>query len=155
MMQALGSVLARTRGFFARDSFEEQSFDRDKVLGFLANERDRSVLTSAGTRNRWDVTLAPTFEQAHQLLETLRVPVVLCDRDLLGQDWGTSVEELAACSHRACILLVSKVADEYLWNEIVRRGGYDVLSKPLQEDEVVRAIKLARSYWSSTSLTKR
>jgi len=51
--------------------------------------------------------------------------------------------------------LVSKVADEYLWNEIVRRGGYDILSKPLQEDEVVRAIKLARSYWSSTSLPKR
>ena len=155
MRQALESVLARTRGVFTRASFGEQSFDRNKVLGFLANERDRGVLTSAGIQNRWDVMLAPTFQQAHQLLKKLQVPVVLCDRDLLGQDWGTSVEELAACSHRACILLVSKVADEYLWNEIVRRGGYDILSKPLQEDEVVRAIKLARSYWNSTSLTKR
>jgi len=41
--------------------------------------------------------------------------------------------------------------DDYLWNEVVRRGGYDVLSKPLREEDLMRAIKLAWAYWNSAA----
>jgi len=60
------------------------------------------------------------------------------------------VEGLSSGGNHACIFLVSKVADDYLWNEVVRRGGYDVISKPLRHDELERAAKLAWTYWSST-----
>jgi|SRR5579871_5638185 len=123
---------------------------RVKVLGLLADERDRVLLRAAGSARDWEVTLAASYPEAHGLLEKTESPVVLCDRDLPQQDWWSAVESLAACPHRACILLVSKVADDYLWNEIVRRGGYDVLSKPLQQDELERAVRLAFVYWNST-----
>jgi len=58
---------------------------------------------------------------------------------------------LSSSRHRPCVLLVSRVVDDYLWNEVVRRGGYDVLSKPLREEEVARAIKLAWAYWNSAA----
>jgi FixJ family two-component response regulator len=45
------------------------------------------------------------------------------------------------------------VVDTYLWNEVVRTGGFDVLSKPLREDDVVRAVRLAFSYWNSGTKT--
>jgi hypothetical protein len=48
-----------------------------------------------------------------------------------------------------CIMLVSKVIDDYLWNELVSNGGYEVLRKPLREEEVSRAVKMAWTYWSS------
>jgi hypothetical protein len=43
---------------------------------------------------------------------------------------------------------MSRVVDEYLWNETVRRGGYDVVSKPLREEDLIRVVRLAWSYWS-------
>ena len=48
-------------------------------------------------------------------------------------------------------MLVSKVIDDYLWNELVSNGGYEVLRKPLREDQVSRAVRMAWSYWSSAA----
>jgi len=48
-------------------------------------------------------------------------------------------------------MLVSKVIDDYLWNEVVCYGGYEVLAKPVREGEVSRAVRLAWSYWSSAT----
>jgi FixJ family two-component response regulator len=46
------------------------------------------------------------------------------------------------------VILVSGVADAYLWQEVVRREGYDILTKPLHTENVLRSVKLALSYWS-------
>lgn len=48
-------------------------------------------------------------------------------------------------------MLASKVIDDYLWNELVSCGGYEVMGKPLREDEVSRAVRMAWSYWSSAA----
>jgi len=48
-------------------------------------------------------------------------------------------------------MLASKVIDDYLWNELVSCGGYEVVRKPLREDEVCRAVRMAWSYWSSAA----
>ena len=48
-------------------------------------------------------------------------------------------------------MLVSKVIDDYLWSELVTYGGYEVVRKPLREDEVSRAVRMAWSYWSSAA----
>jgi FixJ family two-component response regulator len=55
---------------------------------------------------------------------------------------------LATASGGACVLLISTVADDNLWNEVVLNGGYDVLRKPLREADLLRAVKLAWSYWN-------
>jgi len=46
-------------------------------------------------------------------------------------------------------MLISRVADDNLWNEVVCNGGYDVLRKPLRQPDVLRAVKFAWSYWNS------
>ena len=46
-------------------------------------------------------------------------------------------------------MLVSKLIDDNLWNDLVSSGGYEVLRKPLRDDEVSRAVRMAWSYWSS------
>ena len=94
-----------------------------------------------------------TSEEARTVLDKVKVPVILCDRDLPGNGWRATVEDLASSPQRTCIILVSGVVDNYLWNEVVRTGGFDVLSKPLREEEVVRAVRLAWSYWNSATKT--
>jgi DNA-binding NtrC family response regulator len=153
MKASIESLLKRARGFFLRDA--APSVGRVSILALLTEEGDRRLLAAAANRNHWVLAFAGGYDEARLQLEKIQQPVVLCDRDSLERDWCSVVEGLATCSPHSSILLVSKVADDYLWNEVVRRGGYDILSKPLEEDEVVRVVKLAWSYWNSTKLTTR
>jgi DNA-binding NtrC family response regulator len=102
----------------------------------------------------WNVHIADTLREASIAANRLHAPVILCDRDSPGTEWRASVQDLAALPHAARVILISKVLDDYLWNEVAQMGGHDVLSKPLQEDDVVRAIKLAWSYWNSTTTAR-
>jgi DNA-binding NtrC family response regulator len=144
MKQAIESLLTRARGLFHKP---ESKRGEVTILGLLADAADRDLLSAAAARNQWSISFAHSYEESRDSLEKKQAAIVLCDRDLVQPDWGLAVQSLAACSPGACILLVSKVADEYLWNEVVRCGGYDILSKPLQEAEVERAVKLACTYF--------
>ena len=121
------------------------------IVGLVIGEQDRRLLAGLGSRNQWSVTFADNFETAQALSIQFRAAAILCDRDVPGREWREVVEALSHSRHRPCVLLVSSVVDDYLWNEVVRRGGYDVLSKPLREEDLMRAIKLAWAYWNSAA----
>ena len=121
------------------------------VIGLITGDADRRALAGICSRNGWNLLFAGTRQEARSALDRLKAPVILCDRDLPGDGWRATVEDLASSPHRACIILVSGVVDTYLWNEVVLTGGFDVLSKPLREDDVVRAVRLAWSYWNSAT----
>ena len=76
--------------------------------------------------------------------------MVLCDRELPAAEWRDVIQRMVSSGHQAYAILVSKVADDYLWNEVIRRGGHDLLTTPLREEEVLRAIRLAWFYWSNS-----
>jgi CheY-like chemotaxis protein len=121
------------------------------IVGLVIDEHDRRLLAGLGSRNQWSVSLAESFETAQELSTELGACAILLDRDVPGREWRDAVETLSQSRHRPCVLLVSSVVDDYLWNEVVRRGGYDVLSKPLREEDLARAIKLAWAYWNSAA----
>jgi FixJ family two-component response regulator len=77
--------------------------------------------------------------------------VILLDRDWPETEWKAAVERLASSPHHPCVILVSGVSDIYLSQELARRGGYDVLPKPLQADKVERTVRLALSYWNTAA----
>ena len=120
------------------------------VVALLVDEQDRSVMMSVSSHQPLDVHFAESCVSARAVANRLTAPVIFIDRDWPGTDWRTDVESLAASPHRACVILVSRVADVYLWQELVRRGGYDVLTKPLRANNVARVVKLALSYWASS-----
>lgn len=96
-----------------------------------------------------DVHFVESFEEACAVANRLTVPAILLDRDWPGTDWRVILQSLAASARPACVILVSRVADDNLLREVIRLGGYDVLPKPLREDAVARVLKLALSYWTS------
>jgi len=115
---------------------------RVPVAALMVNEQDRHVLASVFGEEPLDVRFAESCQEARSVANQLTAPVILLDRDWPEAEWRTAVERLAASPYRACVILVSGVSDGHLWQELTRRGGYDVLPKPLQ------AIKLnALSSW--------
>jgi hypothetical protein len=124
-----------------------EPFAQIRVLCLLADPPDRTVVDDVCRKNAWKVYFASHPGNGHPL----RPNIILLDRDLTESGWRESMIALAESSPGACIMLASRVMDGYLWNEVVRHGGYDVLAKPLREPEVSRALRLAWSYWSSAN----
>ena len=122
---------------------------RVPVVALVVNEQDRYVLTNVFGQEPLDVRFAESWEETCSVANQLTPPVILLDRDWPGTEWRTAVEKLTASPHHACVILMSSVSDVYLWQELIRRGGYDVLAKPLRADNVTRVVKLALSYWTS------
>ena len=160
--QGISSLFARVAHFLRRKSgtatwasspASRSSIGPIAIIGLVASDEDRRLLAGICNRNGWHLLYADTCEEARAALDKLKAPVILCDRDLPGKGWRETVEDLASSPHRACVILVSGVLDAYLWDEVVRTGGYDVLYKPLREDDVVRSVRLAWSYWNSAIKT--
>jgi DNA-binding NtrC family response regulator len=121
------------------------------IVALIPGGRDRDLLENIAARDRLDIHFADTCDEAWNAANRLKSPVVLCDRDVPGIEWPDAVRILASAVPHPCVILTSPVADEYLWKEIVARGGYDVLATPLRDADAARAIKLAVSYWKNTS----
>ena len=66
---------------------------------------------------------------------------MLFDRDLPDVDWRQGIGKLA--NEHSRVILASFVADDYLWEEVIHCGGYDVIAKPYREDEVIHMIQFA------------
>lgn len=121
------------------------------MVALIRDGRDRALLAVIAGRDHLDIHFADTCDEAWNAANRLQSPVVLCQRDIPGMEWPDAVQILASAVPRPCVILTSPVADEYLWKEIVARGGYDVLATPLRDADAVRSIKLAMSYWKNTS----
>lgn len=119
------------------------------VVALGISAQDRQVLTSVSDWEPFEIHFVDSCEEACAVANRLTAPVILFDRDGTGTEWRLTVKALATSPHRACVVLMSGVADDYLRQELIRRGGYDVLPKPLRADNVARVVKLALSYWSS------
>jgi len=75
------------------------------------------------------------------------VPVVLCERDLPGGTWRRLFVETRDLAHPPRLIVVSRLADERLWAEVLNLGGHDVLATPFAADEVRRVLSYAVDSW--------
>jgi DNA-binding NtrC family response regulator len=126
----------------------------NSILAFTDSEADRSTLQDIAAERGWELSFADHSAADGSLLARDRFAIILCDRDLPGAEWRANIEALHQAAPDSCIMLLSSVNDEYLWNEVIRCGGYDVLTKPLRESQVVPAITLALLYVQQCSATK-
>lgn len=110
---------------------------------------DRSAWREAADRECWNLHFTNSSEEAWTIAKQLKAPVILCDRDLPEIEWRQTVRTLAALPHRPMVILLSKFADQSLWSEVFRSGGFDILRKPLRTEDVRKAVNLALSYWRS------
>jgi DNA-binding NtrC family response regulator len=120
-------------------------------VALIRNDQDRELLREIAVREHLDIHFSDSCGEAWNLANRLQSAIVLCERDVPGMEWQDAVRILASAAPRPCVILTSSVVDDYVWREIVTRGGYDVLAKPLRRDDAVRAIRLAMTYWKNTA----
>jgi DNA-binding response OmpR family regulator len=119
------------------------------------NPEDTEILTGILGNRNCNLTWFRTAGEADGSLSQTKPAVVLCERDLPDGSWKQMLERIQTLTCKPILLVMSRFADDSLWAEVLNLGGYDVLSKPLDETEVVRVVEMACRNWTAanTSLT--
>jgi FixJ family two-component response regulator len=69
--------------------------------------------------------------------------------EVLGPYWQDSLRILLQRLPTLCVVLISPAADDQFWEDTIRQGGYDVLTKPLNEAALIQTIQFACVFWKT------
>ena len=119
------------------------------LLAICPNQEDRQSLATILERDSWTIQGAPSLREATTLLH--RGPnLVLCEKDLPDGTWKDVFREARDLDNPPAFVVVSRLADERLWAEVLNLGGFDVLLKPFERSEVRRVMSMALRHWRNT-----
>jgi len=94
----------------------------------------------------WELEALPAIEDAAAALKTAAVPMLLFDGETVGPHWREKLKALAKSKRNACVILLSKVSDQYLWEEVVQHGGFDLLTRPFRKEQVLSTLLFAYAH---------
>jgi DNA-binding NtrC family response regulator len=94
----------------------------------------------------WELTEVAQLEEAAGALKSAPAPILLFDRDTAGEVWQEALKRLIKVRRNACIVLLSSVADQYLWEEVVQHGGFDVLARPFRKEHLLSTLVFAYAH---------
>jgi DNA-binding response OmpR family regulator len=120
-----------------------------EVAALLQRPEDLALLDHLRHDDGFCVIVTMRVEELLKVLTNHTVAVVIIDRNLAGKGWRDVVQRASQARGWPCVMLASTVSDRYLWNEVVRNGGYDVVTEPLREEEALEKVRLAYNYWSA------
>jgi DNA-binding response OmpR family regulator len=117
----------------------------NSTLVVSPDERDEQVLSGMLGNQSWRVSSARTFREALRVLGDKHHPTVIaCEQELPDGSWRDLFEFLETrLENPPPLVVVSRQADEALWAEVLNVGGYDVLTKPFDGEEVSRVMTMA------------
>ena len=117
------------------------------VLVVSSFEEDLLSLRDTLVPSTWTLYVASGAAEAKKILRQTWVPVILCERELPDGNWKDLLVAVAGLQNPPLMIVTSRLADEYLWAEVLNLGGYDVLAKPFNSIEVTRVMSMAWQRW--------
>jgi len=122
---------------------------RVQVLAVSAFESDHIALRHIFGHTAWDLKNASNLCDATAILLEQAAPVVVCDENLPDGSWKDLLPLTGDDSDSCRLIVMSDLADERLWAEVLNLGAYDVLAKPLRSKEVFASVGQAWRHWMS------
>jgi DNA-binding NtrC family response regulator len=112
------------------------------LLAITAIASDLAALREVARQEAWRLESCSSIASALVLLAQDPLRVVFLDRDICTAGWRAALAELLG--YRQCrVVLISPVTDDFLWDEVVRLGGFDVITRPLNVTRTISAVNLA------------
>ncbi|MGC8792310.1 MAG: response regulator [Bryobacteraceae bacterium] len=120
-----------------------------RVLAVSSAEDDLRFLRNLFDHSRWIIHTARGCAEAADFLCRNPMPVIVCDNQLADGSWRDLLRIVSTLPGHPLLIVTSRAADDYLWAEVLNLGGYDVLAKPFEPEEVIRVISLAWLHWKN------
>ena len=121
------------------------SIENITLLAITRDQEDRQVLKSILDPDGWTVQGAQSVREASKLLGE-KPALVLCEKDLPDGSWKDVFRIAERIGNPPPVVVASRYADERFWAEVLNLGGYDILLKPFEGDEVSRVVGMARRH---------
>lgn len=135
------------RNHFGQSNIKSLPTDPAPILAVFPFQADRKALETIAKSDGRQVDFSPTLDGAVELLNQGKRPIVILDRDLPSSDWRQALVSLTKAAPASVILLASSTAEDSLWEEVVERGGYEILQKPFEPAQVSQTFDFAWRYW--------
>ncbi len=116
------------------------------LLAVSADQSDYQSLCSILEEDHWTVHRASSCSEALQLMRRSSPTVIACDHQLPDGNWKDLFNGVCELADPPPVIVVSRHADESLWAEVLNLGGYDVVAKPFDKNEVSRVFRMAFRY---------
>jgi DNA-binding NtrC family response regulator len=117
--------------------------EKSTLLAVGSNLDDLHSLSDILAGERWTIQFAQSCGDALRIIQTQDLAVVACEHELPDGSWRDLFSLAASLADPPPVVVVSRHADENLWAEVLNLGGYDVLSKPFEKNEVSRVMDMA------------
>lgn len=111
-------------------------------LLFVGNGADERHSLQRFLEN-WNIQCARSCEQALDAINSERPTVVVCEEDLPDGSWRSFLASVQELQSPPPVIVLARRADERTWADVLRHGGFDVLSKPLDPAKACPAIDYA------------
>ena len=106
------------------------------------------VLDGMLSRSVWKLNLVPTLQDACEKLSQSGASTIITDADLpRGRSWRDLVRLTQGMTPSPPVIVVSQPGDERLWAEVLNLGGFDVLLRPFDSQEVLHTVSMAGRNW--------
>jgi hypothetical protein len=117
-----------------------------KIGIILANvpEADRDALQNILDGTRWEMIDAAPTGIEEPIREAI-APIVFYNHDN-SDCWRKRIRTLMKMRRSVCVVLLSNETDNLLSEEVVRCGGFDVLTRPLRREQVLPMLLFAYCY---------
>jgi FixJ family two-component response regulator len=119
------------------------SMQKTPLLIVTSRPADLEELAPILQGTPWELTDASHVEDPLASLKAAAVPILLFDRDTAGASWQVTMQRLVKSRRGACVVLLSNVSDQYLWEEVVQNGGFDLLARPFRREQVLSTLMFA------------
>ena len=116
------------------------------LLVVMPHSSDRSKLQEILRNEEWKVKSVSSAEEASLVLAKKPPSVIIYGDKLPGSDWREFLTDLHNRGWALPTIIAAEHADERLWADVLNRGGFDLLQRPFEEQEVRRVVDMARRY---------
>ena len=116
---------------------------QETALLISPDDEDHEVLNALFQHNSWILQRTYSVKSASALLNEGTTSVVITERDLPIGDWKGVLDVIHRLPRAPLLIVISRLADDYLWAEALNLGAYDVLAKPIDQAEAARVLTSA------------
>ncbi len=127
------------------ESLQRRPSTATDVLCIGANPILAVYLAGLFEKFGWTVRLSADLGEARDFLADHRAAVVICEESLPDAAWQEAVFTLDAIPDPPMLVVIGR--DKSLLDEVLALGGFDVLTRPLREAEVIWTVASAWHHW--------
>jgi DNA-binding NtrC family response regulator len=117
------------------------------VLLVSSEEQDHRYFRSLFSRTNWTLHGAYSSAAAIELLSSRAIPVVVAEERLPGRGWEEILRAVESLPAPPKTVVAASAGRQEFLAEVLNLGGYDVLLRPFDPQEVLHCLSMAWLSW--------